>query len=148
MNPPDTVHACVCILLSIHQTNCGQPQTEFGCQLRHFSSCATSPPICLCLPCSVICPSVHSSFSSPPPTSPPTHTHTRTYLSTSQHCCIAWFLCPLISLHAFVLLFLCLPRLINQSVSKSVSQSVSDSDSDTAEAPLLQRMFFTLISDI
>ncbi len=35
--------------------------------------------------------------------------------STSQ-LYIAWFLCPLISLHACVLLFLCLPRLVSQSV--------------------------------
>lgn len=71
MNPTYTAHACVCICLSIHQANCGQPQTAPGCQLRHSSSCATSPSICLCLPCSVICLSAHSSSSHPLHTHPP-----------------------------------------------------------------------------
>lgn len=65
-------------------------------------SCSTSPSICLCMPYSVICPSVHSS-SSP---------H-----SSTSYLCIAWSLCLLIFFDAFVLIFHCLPRPVSQSVS-------------------------------
>ncbi len=107
MNSPHTVHACVSIFLSIHQANCGQPQTALGCQLRRFSSRATRHPL---LP-NLSLFAVFSDLS----ISPFIFLQSSPHSSTSQ-LYIAWFLCPLISLHAFVLLFLCLPRLVSQSV--------------------------------
>lgn len=100
-----SMNSCVCIFLSIHQANCGQPQTVLGCQLRHFSSRATSLSHLSLF-------AVFSDLS----ISPFIFLQSSPHSSTSQ-LFIAWFLCPLISLHAFILLSLCLPRHVSQSVS-------------------------------
>lgn len=134
MNLPHTVHACVCIFLSIHQANCGQPQTALGCQLRHFSSRATSPPHLSLF-------AVFSDLSISPFIFLLSSPH-----SSSSQLCIARFLCPLISLHAFVLLFLCLPRLVSQSVPGGTVKTWMHLDIAGATFP--PRVFFTQPCDI
>lgn len=90
MNLPDIIHASEssCLFIRIIADSLKQHR---GVSWGICFSCSTSPPICLCLLCSVICPSVHSS---------PPHIH------PTAHSISHGPFCPLISFDTSVLIFI------------------------------------------
>lgn len=90
MNLPDIIHASEssCLFIRIIVDSLKQHR---GVSWGICFSCSTSPPICLCLLCSVICPSVHSY---------PPHIH------PTAHSISHGPFCPLISFDTSVLIFI------------------------------------------